>query len=161
MSKQEYLLEKHSLDDLVSAGYKGSVFVPVCDNIDDMPNGIVSVVMSWSKKKIRTSLQNKALYKYFSLLAEKMSDSGVDLKKFMDAKTVSVPVTSEIVKTIIWRPVMSAMIGVSSTAKLSTSEVSKVYDVVARHMSTHFNVDVAFPENLKKKYPEYFNDGGE
>ena len=95
------------------------------------------------KPATRTSQQNKALHKYCSLLSEALNDAGLDIRKTMRAD-VDIPWTETAVKELIWRPVQKAVTDKTSSAQLDRSEVSKVFDVINRHISQK-GVSVPFP----------------
>lgn len=90
----------------------------------------------------RTLQQNKALHKYFELLAIELNDAGLDMKKVI---TVDVPWNALTIKEWIWKPVQEAQLLKKSTTELTTPEVSKVYDTVNRLMAEKFGVSVPFP----------------
>ena len=93
----------------------------------------------------RTSVQNAALHKGFSLLAEALNDAGLDMKKVFEVKTVEIPWTQASVKEVLFRPIMSAMTEKGSTTELNTVEVSDVWDVLLRHLGEHFGINLEFP----------------
>ena len=94
----------------------------------------------------RTEHQNAALHLWFRMVAQAMDEKHIDMQALMKAKKVSVPVTESVVKEIIWQPIQEAMLGEKSTTKLSTSEVSQVFDVLNRHFAENFDgLHVPFP----------------
>jgi len=93
----------------------------------------------------RTEQQNKALHKYFAMVAKEMTDAGYsDLMHFM-SKPVEVPITQDNFKEMIWKKVQKAMLGRESTTELETPEVDQVYQVISRHLATSFNITTPFP----------------
>lgn len=96
-------------------------------------------------KPVRTLTQNKAIHKYFAMLADSLNNAGYDVRKAM-RHDVAIPWTDKLVKELIWRKVQKAMFEVDSTTKLDTSQVSEVYEVINRHTAESFCVSVAFPE---------------
>ena len=95
----------------------------------------------------RTTTQNAAIHKYFSLLAEALNDAGYDMQKVLEHKAVSVPWNESMVKEVLWRGIQKAMFNKESTTELEINEVSEVYDVLSRHISENFGVYVPFPSN--------------
>ena len=93
----------------------------------------------------RTDQQNKALHKYFSLLAEALNDAGYDMQHVLTQKQVSIPWSGDRVKDLLWREIQRAMLNKESTTELNRSEVSQVYEVLDRHISEKFGVHVEFP----------------
>ena len=92
----------------------------------------------------RTITQNKALHKYFELLADTLNDAGLDMKVVLKPE-VDIPWTKESVKTYLWKPIQLAMIGNASTTELSTITPSSVYQVLDRHLNEKFGVSVEWP----------------
>lgn len=115
-------------------------------------NGSVTVVGSakdlqaeeFDLKTTRTCTQNRAMHKYFTLLANELNDGGLDMRKTLKPDA-ELPWTPESVKTYIWKVVQEAMFGKASTTKLDTKQVSQVYQAVDKHLSTTFNIQVEFP----------------
>lgn len=90
----------------------------------------------------RTLQQNKALHKYFELLADSLNEAGLDMKKVI---TVDVPWSPDTVKQWLWKPVQKAQLLKESTTELTTAEVDKVYETVNRLMAEKFEIHVPFP----------------
>jgi hypothetical protein len=94
----------------------------------------------------RTSLQNRALHKFLTMLSEALNDAGWDLKKTLERKPADIPWSLTTAKELLWHPIQEAMFDTRSTAKLNSDEVSKVYDVLNRHTSEKLGVSVEFPD---------------
>jgi len=91
---------------------------------------------------MRTLQQNKALHKYFAILASVLNSAGYDITKVIK---VEIPWSVTSVKELLWRPVMKQQTDKSSTTKLSKDEVSQVYDTLNRALSQRCGVSVEFP----------------
>jgi len=100
--------------------------------------------MTLDDKPVRTLTQNKAIHKYFSMLAESLNNAGLDVKKTM-RHDVDIPWSEALVKELIWKGVQKAMFDIDSTTKLDTAQVSQVYEVINRHTSSTMGVSVIFP----------------
>ena len=97
----------------------------------------------------RTTLQNKSIHKYCSLLAEQFNDAGLDMMAVLQEKESEVSWTMDSVKDVIWRSIQLAMYpDKASTTQLETHEVSKVYEQIARHMSAKFSINQPFPNRF-------------
>ena len=92
----------------------------------------------------RTAQQNKALHKYFALLADALNAAGLDMRATLKPE-IDIPWTEYAVKDHLWRPIQDAMLGKESTTKLETPEVSEVYEVLSRHLGQRFGIHVPFP----------------
>lgn len=83
-----------------------------------------------------TRQQQKAMHLWFSLLAETLEVSGLDLKQVLTMYPVNISATKENVKEVIWRPVMKALYGKESTTELlKKEEIDKVYETIARYFA--------------------------
>ena len=102
------------------------------------------VEFSWRTGKQRTLTQNRAIHLYCEMLANALNDHDLDLQK-----TLTVPVrwSKDSVKLLIFHPVMEAQVGVDSTTKLERKDISVIYDVINRYLSTEFGVYVEFPSD--------------
>ena len=89
----------------------------------------------------RTDQQNKALHKYFRMLAEALQDADYDMRELK----VDIRPTEELVKKYMWKPVQEALYDKKSTTDLSISEVSEVYDHLNRALIDKLSIHVPFP----------------
>jgi hypothetical protein len=70
-------------------------------------------------------------------LAASLNDAGLDMRTVLKPE-VNIPWTPETVKENLWRPVQVALLNKKSTTELETGEVSKVEDVLMRHLVKEF-----------------------
>lgn len=129
---KEYLLSKHNLGEFWLELQKA------------LENDEVLLISSKPPVSSRTQSQNKAMHKYFSMLADTLNNAGLDMQTVLSEGT-SIPWSAEKVKEDIWKTVQKALLNKNSTTKLETNEVAQVYDVVNRHLSEKFGVVVPFP----------------
>ena len=94
--------------------------------------------------KQRTNLQNAALHKYLSLLAEELNNAGLDMKKALKPE-VDIPWTTDSAKEYLWRPVQKAITKQDSSTKPSTKDYVHIYEVLSRHMVDKFGINVQWP----------------
>jgi len=94
----------------------------------------------------RSLQQNKALHLYFQLVADALTDAGLDIKHVIKA---DVPWTAQSVKSILWKSLQKALLGKESTTKLKKDEIDKVYDVMNRVLSERYGIYVPFPNRDK------------
>jgi len=96
----------------------------------------------------RTTLQNKAIHKYCSLIAEDFNNGGLDMLTVLKVKSET-SWTMLSVKDVIWRTIQEAMFPEKkSTTQLETGEVSQVYEQIAKHLSLNFKITRAFPNRF-------------
>jgi hypothetical protein len=92
----------------------------------------------------RTTQQNKALHKMFSIMAETLNNCGLDMRKTLKPE-ISISWSPQSIKEYLWRPVMRAQTGKRSTTEMTTKEVNDVYETISRHLAEKFGVDIPFP----------------
>lgn len=97
------------------------------------------------KKLKRTDQQNKALWAYFTELAEELNASGQDMRKVLKPE-VEIPWTKESIHKFLWKPVQKIMFDIDSTTQLDVKQVSEVYETLNRH-TVKRGVSVPFPSN--------------
>lgn len=98
----------------------------------------------------RTLQQNKALHKYFDLLADELNQAGFDMKRTLKP-SVDIPWTPENVKEYLWRPLQEAYLHKESTTELTSDQIDKVYEVLNRHLGETTGVTVEFPSQDAKR----------
>lgn len=100
---------------------------------------------------VRTSDQNKALHKYFSLLAESLNDSGLTVQHVLQKK-IELNWTPAMVKEMLWRDVQTRLFGKTSTKDLDkVSEINEVYETLTRHLGEIFELEaIPFPHDPNK-----------
>jgi len=97
----------------------------------------------------RTLQQNKALHKYFELLAEQLNSAGYDMKKVLKPE-IDISWTKENVKEYLWKPIQSALFLKKSTTELETKDIDKVYDVLNRHLGQKLGIEnIPFPSEAE------------
>jgi hypothetical protein len=94
--------------------------------------------------KQRTTQQNRALHKYFTMLADDLNQAGLDMKKVLKP-TVDIPWNADTVKAFLWRPIQEAQLQKESTTELSTREVDVVYNTLNRHLGDKLGIHTPFP----------------
>ena len=90
-----------------------------------------------SSTKSRSSKQNRAMHLFFEFLAASLNDAGLDMRTVLKPE-INIPWSAETVKENLWRPVQVALLQKKSTTELETGEVSKVEDVLMRHLIKEF-----------------------
>ena len=94
----------------------------------------------------RTLQQNKAMHKYFTLLAEELNQAGYDMKRTLKP-SVDIPWSPETVKEYLWKPIQNAQLMKQSTTQLTTKEIDLVYDTLNRYLAEKTGVYVPFPSS--------------
>jgi len=99
--------------------------------------------------KTRTGQQRKAIEVYCSLLADAFNEAGLTVQAVLE-KTLDCDWNQSMVKDAIFKKATGRILDKDSTTKLSSSEVTIVYDTVNR-FAAQFGIHVAFPVDKTKK----------
>lgn len=151
---KEIILTKITVGQLREMDWKQSVLVPVQSDIEDIPDGDVACKLSWTKKALITARQNRALHKYFDLLADALNAAGWDMKATLDklSKNAKIPWSPSAVKERLWTPTQKQTLDKYSTTELETKEVTLIYDALNFVTSEELGVSVVFPEKRMQDY---------
>lgn len=136
------------------------VYAPMDAEDEKAINGHKTIVCETKAERCaRTTLQNRAIHKYFSILADALNSAGWDMKRTL-SKQAEIPWSETTVKEHLWKPLQLAMLQKESTAKLETHEVSQVYETLNRHTSSKLGLSVNFPERHWQLYEQYDREVG-
>lgn len=123
-----------------------------CDKYFDNGKAYIMISPELSDSKTRTSIQNKSLHLYLNKLANVLNDAGIDLRAVQNAfkEGFSVSCSKDNLKETVWRPIQNAIFKTSSTKKLSTKQISEVYENVNRFTCERFGVGVPWPDRFSQ-----------
>ncbi len=96
------------------------------------------------EEKKRTLTQNRALHKYFSLLADELNELGAEERKHLIEK-IDLWWTPEMVKNNLFKVVMRWKLGKESTTELTTKEVDIVFENLQHHLAEKVGIELTFP----------------
>lgn len=88
----------------------------------------------------RTNQQRKAIEVFCRSLAEVLNDAGFDMQAVFTVKEVSVPWTQDTVKDVLFRPIMTALLGIESTVDLERQDCSRVHAVLCKNLSEKLGI---------------------
>lgn len=94
--------------------------------------------------KQRTGQQNRALHKWFALVADTLNESGLTIQKTLRSDA-DVPWNETTVKELIFRPIMQAQVQKRSTRELTTKEIDFVFDTANKYFGENLGLHVPFP----------------
>lgn len=97
------------------------------------------------KTKLRTNLQNKSLHLWFTHLSNALNDAGLSTVKVLELKKADIPWTPVTVKELLFKQLMEAMYQKTSTTQLTTKELTKVSEVLTRHLAEKLGLQVDWP----------------
>ncbi len=96
----------------------------------------------------RTPSQNKALYKFFRILADKMNEQGMDMPKVIHTTLWWTP---EDVKARLWKPLQKHHYATNSTADLEKIEqIDFIHEELMRILGERGVEYVDFPHDPNK-----------
>ncbi len=93
----------------------------------------------------RSEQQNKALHKWFSLVAEELNRGGYTVQLVLKEK-MDLDWDGSKVKELLWRPAQKAIVRKESTKDLEKAgDIDPVFDHLNRHLGEKFGVHVDWP----------------
>lgn len=93
----------------------------------------------------RSSLQNRALHKFFLIIVNELNELGMEFQYFgLKGQVLSTRYTTDIVKNQFWRPIQIALFDIESTRDIKTKQINEVVDVIAKFFADK-GVYVEFP----------------
>ncbi len=96
--------------------------------------------------KQRTSLQNRSLYKYFTLLAIALNSAGYSVRRVMEMRPkLDIDWNKDLVKENLWAPIQEAIIGTESTKDADRKGYTVVYETLNRFTCDNFGIGVPWP----------------
>ena len=92
-----------------------------------------------------TGQQRKALHKYCEQIAETLNDAGIDMRTFFKPG-FDIPWNKDNIKNSVWRSVQTAIYpDVESTEDLENHQITKIYDILNKHLGEKHGVHVPWP----------------
>jgi len=92
----------------------------------------------------RTLQQNKALHKFFTILAEDLNIKGLDARKVLKP-TYQIWWTPEMIKRDLWGQLQDVMFSKEHTSDLTKQEVDKIYEQLMQLLGEKWGVYIPFP----------------
>lgn len=92
-------------------------------------------------EKQRTIKQNASLHLFFRLLSDELNNAGLDMRKTLKP-TIEIPWNEKNIKEFIWKPIQESIIGKESTTEMNTGDMTKIWEVINRHIGEKFGIEV-------------------
>ena len=105
-------------------------------------------ILYYIKDSTRSDRQNNAMHLWFRQIAEELNDAGCWVRHPFSDK-LEIPFTEVLVKEMLYKPIIKAMHGKKSTAKLTPAQLSEAAEVLIRWLSENKQIYVPFPQQLK------------
>jgi len=96
----------------------------------------------------RTLSQNSALHLFFEHLASTLNAQNLTIDVMLKAEKKWSAVS---VKEILWRDLQKSITGKESSAKLTTKELTEVYDTLNKALGEKLHIHVDFPHYEQKE----------
>jgi len=88
----------------------------------------------------RTSQQNRALYKYFTMYANSLNEQGHTVPVVLEKANVDIFWTKDNFKVNIWHEIQRELYGTASTTRLlKLEQINKIHDVITAFMAREFS----------------------
>lgn len=94
--------------------------------------------------KQRSIPQSRMLHAYFDEVATELNNTGQDVKAVLSKSELDIPWDGEMVKRLLYHKIIRMKYEKTSTADLTTKELSEAADILAFHLSTHCKLDMPF-----------------
>lgn len=99
-------------------------------------------------KQTRTNQQNRALYLYFTFVADTLNNHGLYFQTFdLFNEPVEMQWDKDLVKQFIWLPIQKTLFDIESTTKLTTTDINTILDVLSNHFAK-LKLSVSFPNQF-------------
>lgn len=106
------------------------------------------------KRSTRSSLQNKALHKYFLIIVDALNELGMEFQYFgLKGQVLETRYTTTIVKNQFWRQLQITMFDIESTKDINTKQMNEIIDVIDKFFAER-GVYVQFPDKDQLKDEE-------
>ena len=98
------------------------------------------------EQKLRTETQNRALWLYFTMLADALNDAGFSIKKTLTFYKADIDWDKDSLHDLMWVPIQKALLGKGSTTELKSQEdIDRVYEHVNRFTADKMGISMPFP----------------
>lgn len=99
------------------------------------------------EKGVRSDNQNRALHKWYELVAKELNDSGSNVQMVVK-NSVDLEWNTLLVKELLWRPAQKAILDKKSTTELGkVSDIDEVWEPLNRYLGEKYFIHVPFPND--------------
>ena len=99
-------------------------------------------------KLTRSNAQNRALYLYFTFVAETLNNHGLYFQTIdLFSHPLEMQWDKDLVKQFIWLPIQKTLFDIESTTKLTTTDINTILDVLTNHFAK-LKLSVSFPNQF-------------
>ena len=84
-------------------------------------------------KITRSTLLNSSMHLYFVFISHELNELGLEFNYTgISGKEFGLRYTPDLVKQMIWKPIMLAMFDIKTTTKLNSKEINEIIDVITK-----------------------------
>ena len=84
-------------------------------------------------KVTRSTRLNSAMHLYFVFISHELNELGLEFNYTgISGKEFGLRYTPDLVKQMIWKPIMLAMFDIKTTTKLNSKEINEIIDVITK-----------------------------
>ena len=110
---------------------------------------VALAMLKAQQKPQRTLTQNNAMHSWFTMMSDKLNESGYGVKIVFEHHG-ELEFTPALVKEV-WRRIQKKQLGKISTAQLTSDEITKIYEEANRYFSeSPAHVGIPFPSQENK-----------
>ena len=92
-----------------------------------------------------TRIQQRALHKYYELLAKELNEHGITVQVFLK-QAIELNWNKSTIKELIWRPIQEALLSKHSTTELDKmNDIDEIFEHINRHIGTKWGLYVPWP----------------
>lgn len=106
--------------------------------------------------KQRTSQQNRALWKFYELLAKALNEAGLEPRILLKPE-YNLQWTKDMIHDNIWIPFQKSMYKTNSTTFLHKQEqIEKLHEIIMRELGEKHGLEyIPFPVDLERQYQKH------
>jgi len=110
------------------------------------------------KTETRTSQQNKALHKWFTLVADLLNENHfylqISIGNIAKEKNIEVPWNLTNFKELVWRPAQIAVTAERSSTRIKKGDIDKIFDIINKVIGEQTGLHIPFPciDQLIERY---------
>lgn len=116
---------------------------------------LVSIeIKKLTPSKARSIPQNSSIHLYCGKLSDAFNNGGFDMKVVFDKmiKSFFISWSMILVKQVMWHKIQYALFDIESTTKLTTDQVTVVYEHINRFTAENFGISIQFPSQESLMY---------
>lgn len=92
-----------------------------------------------------TRQQQKALHKYFELLAKELNEHGITVQKLL-SQAVELNWNARTIKELLWKPIQEALLAKKSTTELDKiKDIDEVWEHINKYIGENWGLYVEWP----------------